>query len=269
MFTRTDSARRHVASRTAAALLAATSLLTACGGGKPAAPTPAPAPTPQAAPAAAAPVAVAPAAQPKPATPPPPPPAVFGAFAGQKVVVFPLQRFAAADSAWLPAAGATGRPRAAVVDSLLTAALRERGLESAWSLPPNTARVAQGDVMNRTDPRALSLVGLGPSRRPNDLDLREPLATQVRAITALVPDGRMVLVPLEVRVTGATGARVAALRLAFLDARQSTVLTFPDVTGPPAADERAALRAAVEKFADMVVVPCTRGACRHSVDTEP
>lgn len=248
--------QRHAALRTAAALGAATTLLAACGG--PPKPTPAPAPAvPQAAapatpPPAAAPVAAAPAPAAKPAAPPP---AIFGAYAAQKVVVFPLQRFATNDSAWMAAAGATGRPRAALVDSALTAVLRERGLDGAWSLPPNTSRVAQGDVMNRTDPRGVSVAGLGPSRRPNDLDLREPLATQLRAIVALVPDGRLVLLPLEVRVTGAAGARVAAMRLAFLDARQSTVLTFPDVTGSAAADDRAAIRAAVEKFADLVVVP--------------
>ncbi|MCC7051692.1 MAG: hypothetical protein IT355_00405 [Gemmatimonadaceae bacterium] len=244
----TDFPRWHAAAWPAAALLVA-----ACGG------TPAPAPSPAPAPAAApsAPVAAEPAPMPTP-TPTPPPPAaapVFGAFASQKVVVFPLQRYAVSDSAWMPASGAVGRARAAVFDSTLTAALRDRGLGASWSLPPNTSRVAQGDVMNRTDPRALPTVGLAPSRRPNDLDLREPLATQLRAIVALVPDGRMVLVPLEARVTGGAGARQATLRLAFLDARQSSVVSFPDVTGPAASDERAALRAAVEKFADMVVVP--------------
>jgi hypothetical protein len=35
----------------------------------------------------------------------------------------------------------------------------------------------------------------------------------------------------------------------------STVLSFPDVIGPPAADEAAALRGVASKFADLVVVP--------------
>jgi hypothetical protein len=156
----------------------------------------------------------------------------------------------------MSAASTTGRPRAALLDSALTLALRERGLESTWSLPPNTSRVAQREVLKRTDPRALSTAGLVPSRRRNDLDLREPLSSQLRSLIAMVPDARIVLLPLEARlVTTAAGMKQATLRIAFLDARAATVLSFPDVTGPPAADEVAALRGVALKFADLVVAP--------------
>ena len=172
------------------------------------------------------------------------------------VVVFPLQRYAVGDSGWLSAASATGRPRAAQVDSALTAVLRDRGLETTWSLAPNTSRVAQREVINRTDPRALSTAGLTPSKRRNDVDLREPLGSQLRAIIAMVPESRLILLPLEVRVlTTAAGAKQATLRIAFLDGRMSTVLSFPDVIGPPAADEKAALQGVATRFADLVIVP--------------
>ncbi len=172
------------------------------------------------------------------------------------VVVFPLQKFAVGDSGWMAAASATGRARAAQLDSALTVALRDRGLETTWSLTPNTSRVAQREVMNRTDPRALSTAGLTPGRRRNDLDLREPLASQLRAIIAMVPEARLVLLPLETRiVTTAGGMKQATLRIAFLDGRMATVLSFPDVVGAPAADERGALMSVATKFADLVVVP--------------
>jgi hypothetical protein len=172
------------------------------------------------------------------------------------VVVFPLQKYAVADSGWMTASSATGRPRAAQMDSALTAVLRDRGLETTWSLPPNTSRVAQREVMNRTDPRGLSIAGLTPGKRRNDEDLREPLGSQLRAIIAMVPESRMVLLPLEVRVlTTASGARQATLRIALLDGRMSTVVSFPDVVGPPVADEKAALTAVASKFADLVIVP--------------
>lgn len=227
--------------------------LTGCGG-SPATPTPAPAPSV----AAARDTAPAPAAQPAAPTAPvtPPAPAVFGEFATRPVMVFPLQRYAVGDSAWMSASSASGRPRAALLDSALTVALRERGLEPPWSLAPNTSRVAQREVMNRTDPRALSTVGLVPSRRRNDLDLREPLGSQLRSLIALVPDSRFVLLPLEARVMNTSGGqKQATLRIALLDARMSTVLSFPDVMGPPAADEAAALRGVALKFADLVVTP--------------
>jgi len=228
-------------------LPAALLLLGACGGAA-AAPTPAPRP------ASAAP---APAAEPTAAPAPVPAlPAVFAEYAGRVVMVFPLQRYAVADSSAMSASSASGRPRAARLDSALTVALREKGLESTWSLPPNTSRVAQREVLNRTDPRALATVGLVPSRRRNDLDLREPLASQLRSLIAMVPDARIVLLPLEARVVGtAAGMKQATLRIAFLDARMATVLSFPDVIGPPAADEAAALRGVAIKFADLVVAP--------------
>jgi hypothetical protein len=116
--------------------------------------------------------------------------------------------------------------------------------------------VAQREVMNRTDPRALSTAGLVPSRRRNDLDLREPLSSQLRAIIAMVPEARLILLPLETRVvTTSAGLRQATLRIAFLDGRMATVLSFPDVTGAPMPDEKAALLSVAGKFADMVVVP--------------
>lgn len=224
-------------------------VLAACGG----TPAPRPAPTPGvvAPDTAHAPEAPA-AARPAAAVAPP----VFGEYATRMVVVFPLQRYAMGDSGWLSASSATGRPRAALLDSALTAILRERGLETTWSLPANTSRVAQREVMLHTDPRGLSTAGLTPGKRRNDVDLREPLGSQLRAIIAMVPESRLILLPLEVRVlTTVAGTKQATLRIAFLDGRLSTVLSFPDVIGPPAADEKAALQAVATRFADLVIVP--------------
>lgn len=234
------------------ALATAVLSLSACGS-TPAVPVTAPQPSMT----VAAPVAPAVEAAPAPVTPvAPKAPPVFGAYASRAVVVFPLQRYAVGDSGWLSAAGAAGRPRAALVDSALTAVLRERGLESLWSLTPNTARVAQREVMNRTDPRALSIIGLSPGRRPNDIELREPLGSQLRGIIALVSDARMVLLPVEMRVAIVSGgARQATLRLALIDGRLARVVSFPDVTGAIAPDERAAVQSAAARFADMVVAP--------------
>ncbi len=239
--------QRRLHPRSLVTVLPAMALLFgACGG------PPKPANTPTPAPAIARDSARS--GEPTPAPRPAPP--VFGEYSSRMVVVFPLQKFAVGDSGWLTAASATGRPRAAQLDSALTAALRDRGLETTWSLAPNTSRVAQREVMNRTDPRALSTAGLVPSRRRNDEDLREPLASQLRAIIAMVPESRLVLLPLEARVaTTAGGMKQATLRIAFLDGRMATVLSFPDVVGAPAADERGALMSVATKFADLVVVP--------------
>ncbi len=238
---------RHLA----ALLPACAFLCAACGGS----PKPTSAPTPE--PATATMRDTTRAVEPAPSAPrPTPPPPVFGEYASRMVVVFPLQKYAVGDSGWISASSANGRPRAAQLDSALTSVLRDRGLETTWSLTPNTSRVAQREVMNRTDPRALSTAGLAPSRRRNDVDLREPLSSQLRAIIAMVPESRLVLLPLETRVlTTASGMKQATLRIAFLDGRMATVLSFPDVMGAPAADEKGALLAVATKFADLVIVP--------------
>jgi hypothetical protein len=220
----------------------------ACGGSTP---QPAAAPTPAVDTIRTVQQAAAPIPSATQTAPPP-----FADYASRMVVVFPLQRYAVGDSGWLMASTATGRPRAALLDSALTVVLRERGLDGTWSLAPNTSRVAQREVMNRTDPRGIATAGLVPSRRRNDLDLREPLGSQLRAIIAMVPESRLVLLPLETRVRAtSTGMKQATLRIAFLDGRMSTVLSFPDVVGNPAADERGALAAVATKFADLVILP--------------
>ena len=246
MFTRSNNLRPAMLP------LVAALIFSACGG----APSPKPAPAPEVTAPRDTAGAAAPPTTAKPVAAAPVLPPVFGEYASRMVVVFPLQRYAMGDSGWLSAASATGRPRAALLDSALTAVLRDRGLETTGSLPPNTSRVAQREVINRTDPRGLSTAGLTPSKRRNDVDLRDALGSQLRAIIAMVPESRVVLLPLEVRVlTTSAGAKQATLRIAFLDGRLSTVLSFPDVIGPPAADEKAALQAVASKFADLVIVP--------------
>ena len=218
--------------------------LVGCGGS--AAPTPAPTPPPVAAPVAASPAA--PIA-------PPPDPAPLASFAGRKVAVFPLQRLAGGDSTTQPMGAGTVRSRGAVFDSAFARVLGARGLGAQWVLAPAMARIAQREVINRTDVRALAVQGLGPQRRPNDIELREPLASQLRPLVAMA-DTRFAAVPVEVRVTTLPdGRRTARVRVAILDVRAAHVLTIPEVTGAPAADEAGALEAAAVAFADLIVAP--------------
>jgi hypothetical protein len=218
----------------------------ACGGAKPA-PVPAPTPAAEATPAPATPTAAP--------VPPPALPSPLALFAGRKVAVFPLQRIAAGDSAAQPVSAAAVRPRAATFDSAFTKVLEERGLGSQWVLPPAMLRAAQREVVNRTDARALAVQGLGPQRRPNDLEVREPLASQLRTLIALT-DARWVLVPVEVRLSPVTdGRRTAKVRLAMIDGRGGQVVALPEATGAPAADEAGALAALATAIADLIVAP--------------
>jgi hypothetical protein len=68
-------------------------------------------------------------------------------------------------------------------------------------------------------------------------------------------DARYALIPIEVRLRGPVGQRVATVRLALLDARSSTVLSVPDVAGAAGPSERDALTAVAAKIADLFVAP--------------
>ncbi|MCU0625751.1 MAG: hypothetical protein MUF21_04570 [Gemmatimonadaceae bacterium] len=230
-----------------AALCVAFAPFAACGGSK----APTPAPTPNVDPAKAAEPVAAAAVAPAP----PPPPSPLAAYASRKVAVFPLQRLAIGDSSAQAVSAAAMRPRGAAFDSAFTRTLDGRGLGTQWVLPPAMLKVAQREVVNRTDARALAVTGLGPQRRPNDMDVREPLASQLRALIALT-DARWVLIPVEARVfAAADGQRTARVRLALIDGRGGQVMTLPEVAGKAAATEAAALASVAGAAADLIVAP--------------
>jgi len=190
---------------------------------------------------------------------------VLSGFVGQPLVVVPTQqlRVVVGAPAWAPA-GPDARAYLAALDDEIAAALRDRGVAGRWVLAEQVVRSARRNPTLASDPHALSIDPLLPRGQSADrgggagagTELRDPLSSQLRAITALSEDARYVLVPVELRferapATGGAGAAAptapsgpagrAVLHLALVDTRAAQVRWAGDV----ASDEASSLSPAV------------------------
>ena len=183
----------------------------------------------------------------------PPPLAIL---AGQRVVVVPVQRLRELGTLGWAADAGPPRPFLGRIDDAIAAALAERGLGSTWVMPADVTRSARRNPNYATDPYALAVGALDPSRRPppRDTPLAEPLASQLRTITAL-GDARYVLIPVELRFEPTTGegrAGHAVLHVALVDARASQIRWTGEIAGDSASGFSPAVASSVAgRFADL------------------
>lgn len=169
-------------------------------------------------------------------------------LAGQRAILFPVQRVTGGAAAGL---GADAAMRGQLDDELAFA-LEERGLAGGWTTGPASVRLAARNPMYTADPRTLSVPAA--SLRRGD-PIAEPLASQLRALAALA-DARYAVVPLELRVDAADGTTRALLRLALADVRLAQVLWAGETSSVdlPAAPAALAARVAAS-FTDLIVAP--------------
>ena len=182
--------------------------------------------------------------------------AILSRFAAQKLIVFPAQAVAAADSLGWRASAGGDKVLLASLDAGLEVALGERGLSSQWVFPPAMQRAARRNPTYVTDPSTVR--ALGPVRavirKPDDM-LSEPFATQLRSLAG-VSDARYAFIPLELRLepipNGTTGR--AVLQLAVVDARGSRVVWAGEVASDAfPAYAPGVLGSLVRRVADLVV----------------
>lgn len=182
-------------------------------------------------------------------TAPTPSPVPLAALAGQRVLLLPAAGLdLTADSvAPAPARAAT----LAALDSAIELALAARARTVAWVTVAEVARTSRRNPTMSPNPYALSAESL---RRPTvriKSSLAEPLASQIRSLTAL-NDARLVLYPLDLRVERASGTGRATLRVALVDARLSQVVWIGDVRGESADASLGPLLASVaSRLADL------------------
>lgn len=189
-------------------------------------------------------------------TPAPSPQGALRGLVAQHVVVTPAYALEVA-----PELGWSALPRHADVlrqlDADIAAALDDRGVKDGWVFPPALSQSYKRNPTYATDPYRLGEQPLqSPALRTGDR-LPEPLASQLRTITAL-NDGRYVLAPVELRFervgTGPAGRGV--LRIAVLDARASDVRWIGRVNGDTASTFGPALTASVAaRLADLITAP--------------
>ncbi len=175
-------------------------------------------------------------------------------LAGQEMLVLPVQYLSSTDSLdWMK----NIPNRAAFLDDLdgkIEQALTARGLGGTWTFGREVARASKLNSIVMTDARSLSAEWLR-GRPPQDLTVRDPLASQVRGLVGL-KGSRYALLPVELRLSSKGGTGVATLRVVFLDARLAQIRGFWEIQSDPATTFSPELTASLARhFADLVVAP--------------
>ena len=175
-------------------------------------------------------------------------------LAGQEMLVLPVQYLSSTDSlGWM-----RNIPnRAAFLDDLdgkIERELTARGLGSAWTFGREVERASKLNSIIMTDARSLSAEWLR-GRPPQDLTVRDPLASQVRGLVGL-KGSRYALLPVELRLSSKGGTGVATLRVVFIDARLAQIRGFWEIQSDPATTFSPELTSSLARhFADLVVAP--------------
>ena len=176
-------------------------------------------------------------------------------LAGQHIIVLPVH-YIRADTLGFSARITEQRPMMAALDSAIERALSERGFRTSWTYPPALARSARRNAGYVSDPYALAGERLRFGVRQMDEQLKEPLASQLRSITA-VTDARFALFPVELRFEKLTDGRARpVLRLALLDTRGASIRWMGDVRGAASNDiNQTMLESVAFALADLVAAP--------------
>ena len=163
------------------------------------------------------------------------PTGALAGFAGQRVLVVPVQAFRA-DSGVTPSRATWDGMRRGFDDSL-GAAIAATGIGKRWGYAAEVVQYAKRNVMYAGDPYALGAQSLaGASLKVGD-QLPEMVASSLRPLIAL-GDTRLALVPVYLQVERYGVRERARLRLVLVDGRGSTVLWLGDVVGNAVSDGR-------------------------------
>ncbi len=186
------------------------------------------------------------------------PPAVKRPLEGlvqQHIMVLPVQYLTFADSLGWAERIPSVQEYLATLDDELTFALGERGVKTRWTFAEAITRSVKRNPELGVDPHAISAEQVRMGSRPDNWQLHEPLASQVRSLVAL-SEARYVLFPVEVRVTSARGIGSATLHVVLIDARLAQVQWAGDVHGRGATAFTPALAADLaSRLADLVAPP--------------
>ncbi|MFN2637014.1 MAG: hypothetical protein ABR585_08310 [Gemmatimonadaceae bacterium] len=176
-------------------------------------------------------------------------------MAGQEIVVFPVQYLGSTDTlGWFQ--HITDRAAfLATLDDQIEAELTARGLGRSWTFGREVERASKLNSILGADARSLSAEWLRGRILPEQA-VRDPLASQVRALVGLKGQ-RYALLPVELRLQNlGVGTGVAILRVVMIDARLAQIRWVGEVSSEPMPTFSAALATSVARhFADLVVAP--------------
>jgi hypothetical protein len=175
-------------------------------------------------------------------------------MAGQEVVVFPVQYLSGTDTLGWQQQIPNRAAFLANLDNQIEAALTARGLGQTWTFANEIERASKLNSIVMKDARSLSAEWLR-GRLSNDQTVRDPLASQVRALVGLKGQ-RYAILPVELRTENRGGMGVAILRVVLIDSRMAQMKWVTEIPSDPMRTISPALTASIaSRFADLVLAP--------------
>jgi hypothetical protein len=176
-------------------------------------------------------------------------------LAAEQILVLPVQYLAFSDSLGWSQGAQSSRAYLNTVDEEIAFALTQRGLKGRWILAPELIKAVARNQGYAPDPHALAAGDIRSGQKPAEWQLREPLASELRALIALT-DARYVLFPVEMRLVGANGAGHAMLHLVIIDVRRSQVQWSGDLAGARETKFSPAIAADIaSRLGDLIAAP--------------
>jgi hypothetical protein len=175
-------------------------------------------------------------------------------YAAQRLAVTPVAAVRGDSLGWVQSLGGA-QLVARRADSLVQAALAERGVGGQWVWPAELIRTFERNRSYAADPRNLAVT---PLRAPTFATLSpygEPLSTQLRTMIALHGDTRYVLLPVELRFERVDRGGRAILRVALLDPRFAEARWVGELRGDTTSVPADALADVGIRLADLFIAP--------------
>ncbi|MES2359435.1 MAG: hypothetical protein V4529_13970 [Gemmatimonadota bacterium] len=186
---------------------------------------------------------------------PPPQQRPLERLASEQMLVLPVQYLTFADSLGWSQQAPPSRAYLHTVDDEIAFALTQRGLKRHWTMAPDLIRSVARNQGYAPDPTSLAAEEVRSGQKAAEWQLREPLASQLRALIALT-DARYVLFPVEMRFVGSKGVGHAMLHLVIIDARRSQVQWSGDLAGAEMTKFSPAIAADLaSRLADLIASP--------------
>ena len=175
-------------------------------------------------------------------------------YAAQRIALTPTAVVRADSLGWVQSLGGA-QVVARRTDSLMHAALANRGVGTQWVWPAELTRAFERNRSYAADPHNLAVA---PLRAPTFVTLSEygePLSTQLRTMIALHGDTRYVLLPVELRFERADRGGRAILRVALLDPRFAEARWVGELRGDTTSVPAQALADVGNRLADLFIAP--------------
>ena len=187
----------------------------------------------------------------KPSSAPRPP---LEVLAQQHILVLPVQYLTFDDSLGWSTQVPSVHDYLTTFDDELTFAFTEHGLKRRWTFASDIARSVRRNPSITADPYALDAAQIRIGSKPDEWQLQDPLASELRALVAL-SEARYVLCPVELLFTGDRTRGQAKLHVVLIDARRSQIQWAGDILGTPMSKFSPAVAADVASHLADLVAP--------------